>query len=435
MSKLYEYRRKGVKYGPVTGIEVRRLAAAGQIGPDDLIRTVGADGEGKWVRAGSVRGLQFAESSPTIPEAIRIVTDPPTSEQRRHTHADHQANKTRPGSLSQLAERDPFAEIAIKPSRPASPQIEKKIDVSEYLLAALWGYLAYQWAFFVGWACVYILMGGRVFRQPPLFVALFAGLVNLSVLGASIYIRSFRKRACIALLVTVPFLINIGIAVTKSKRSPGRLSADFDGREQIQAVIWNRSLLKHGIEPPLGGGADPGPSILYAAQAWLEARGRTGARTHQLGRDGAGAPRRARCTRYASAADVIGQGSVTAVIEAGTLATAEAGKNLAGSVTAGTDINVQAGGTVTGTVKAGSASNISALDGNVDATVTAGTDASVLASGNITQAVTARGLLGGIRPGGRERQLQGRRQGVGHSLGLALPERERRLGGQCLRRP
>jgi len=58
--ELY-YQHDGQQYGPITGAELKALAAAGKLLPDDLIRKEGME---KWVPARNVKGLFPAVSVP-----------------------------------------------------------------------------------------------------------------------------------------------------------------------------------------------------------------------------------------------------------------------------------------------------------------------------------------------------------------------------------
>ena len=64
MSRRYEYLRDGVVHGPVTGKELYRLAATGQLGPDDLIRSVKPGATGRWMPARKARNLPFGQARP-----------------------------------------------------------------------------------------------------------------------------------------------------------------------------------------------------------------------------------------------------------------------------------------------------------------------------------------------------------------------------------
>ncbi|MGC3969883.1 MAG: DUF4339 domain-containing protein [Pirellulales bacterium] len=71
MTKLWFTRILGEVTGPMTPEEIRRLAVAMHLGPDDEVR-YGADGE--WIQARLVQGLFRAQSSkrtPSISEVVR----------------------------------------------------------------------------------------------------------------------------------------------------------------------------------------------------------------------------------------------------------------------------------------------------------------------------------------------------------------------------
>lgn len=104
MAQMWYYRAGGVEHGPVPAAELKRLAAAGKIGPADLVRREDAD---KWVPAGHVKGL-FAVpvvATPTGDEAP--ASEPPRRGPARPGLRPRPANDTdqEPRAASPRADR------------------------------------------------------------------------------------------------------------------------------------------------------------------------------------------------------------------------------------------------------------------------------------------------------------------------------------------
>src|SRR5438128_196194 len=72
--KQWYYLRAGVKVGPFTSSEMRRLAASGTLKPGDLIQQAGTL---RWARAVQVRGLFPAAGPPSLPHDARRAAPPP----------------------------------------------------------------------------------------------------------------------------------------------------------------------------------------------------------------------------------------------------------------------------------------------------------------------------------------------------------------------
>lgn len=78
MASQYYYARNGQRHGPVTSAELRGLAAAGQLGPEDL---VWKEGQPEWLPARGIKGL-FPAPAPELtvapaPVAIQGSPSPP----------------------------------------------------------------------------------------------------------------------------------------------------------------------------------------------------------------------------------------------------------------------------------------------------------------------------------------------------------------------
>ena len=75
MGSRYYYAIDGQQFGPVSSRDLRRLAAAGQLQPTDLVWKEGAP---KWILASRVKGLYAA-----TPKKPQINTDEHRSKRRR----------------------------------------------------------------------------------------------------------------------------------------------------------------------------------------------------------------------------------------------------------------------------------------------------------------------------------------------------------------
>ncbi len=93
------YARGGKQMGPVPSTELKRLAAAGELTPDDL---VWREGLSEWAPAGSVRGLFGDESQPAVP------TDLPSKPVMPLEHQD----EATPASEASLAAADVPPEVS-----------------------------------------------------------------------------------------------------------------------------------------------------------------------------------------------------------------------------------------------------------------------------------------------------------------------------------
>jgi len=153
MTKQYEYVRDGIVRGPVTGQEVRRLVAAGEIGPADLLRTVGDAADSRWVPARKVKNLRFDEA----PLETDQVTAP-TPVLELDDVARQQAAPPAP-PLPALDGR--------KMSQPASESPaslpEQNRTLIDFVFSVLWGCLAFVLAWPVGFAVV--LMAFKAFNK------------------------------------------------------------------------------------------------------------------------------------------------------------------------------------------------------------------------------------------------------------------------------
>jgi len=204
MSKRYEYLNNGVVYGPATGKDVRRLAAAGRIGPDDLIRIVDASGSGDWVPASKIRGLQFAEPRPSP-------ADPPTP--RLPAGADALASPALSCSSDQLPPPNPFAEIEVDPSPLGHPHRGEGVAAQEYALAVLYSLLGFLWACPVGFAGAHLISEERA----DLLLMRNLGLGCLIILFSSILLRSFRVRLWLGVLLLILPCLGIALIGVASK--------------------------------------------------------------------------------------------------------------------------------------------------------------------------------------------------------------------------
>jgi hypothetical protein len=72
MDPGYYYSREGQRFGPVPGEQLKQLAAAGQLQPDDLIWK---EGMANWIQASRVKGL-FSTTAPQPPEITVAPLDP-----------------------------------------------------------------------------------------------------------------------------------------------------------------------------------------------------------------------------------------------------------------------------------------------------------------------------------------------------------------------
>src|ERR1700730_18600490 len=72
MDPGYYYSREGQRFGPVPGEQLKQLAAAGQLQPDDLIWK---EGMANWIQAARVKGL-FSTTAPQPPEITVAPLDP-----------------------------------------------------------------------------------------------------------------------------------------------------------------------------------------------------------------------------------------------------------------------------------------------------------------------------------------------------------------------
>ena len=61
------YAKNGQQQGPVNSAQLKQMASAGQIGPDDLVFREGGT---QWVAASTVAGLQFGGGSPPAPAPV-----------------------------------------------------------------------------------------------------------------------------------------------------------------------------------------------------------------------------------------------------------------------------------------------------------------------------------------------------------------------------
>src|SRR6267154_965691 len=73
MDPGYYYSREGQQFGPVPGEQLKQLAAAGKLQPDDL---VWKEGMANWVQASRVKGL-FSTAAPQPPELTVAPLAPP----------------------------------------------------------------------------------------------------------------------------------------------------------------------------------------------------------------------------------------------------------------------------------------------------------------------------------------------------------------------
>lgn len=179
MPKQYEYLKDGVVTGPITGKELHRLAAAGQLSPTDLIRAVSAEGGGPWTPAVKARNLSFPES-PAPPSPPDLPAPQP----------------------DQLAA--PCAAAPAHAVRPAYAPSGRGGVILDYALAALWACLGGVWAIPVGFTGVFMVLQKP---EKTLVVAFGVSLGCLLVLFAAIPIPSIRVRAGLGLVLLLPWLL------------------------------------------------------------------------------------------------------------------------------------------------------------------------------------------------------------------------------------
>ena len=207
MPKQYQYLKDGVIHGPVTGKVIRELAAAGQIGPDDQIRYRAADGRWRWIRAGKVRDLVFAQPSPPEREASAVA--PPAPAPPSPPTAVRDAVPIAAVSRNPEAVANQPSPIRHPPSESRSasaPGDSSGLPAHEYLLTVLWGWLALFWSFPIGFSLVMIPFFGTHKSEG---LAIFSLVILVCVLVLcfifrAIAIRSFSIRACLGLLFFLP---------------------------------------------------------------------------------------------------------------------------------------------------------------------------------------------------------------------------------------
>src|SRR4051812_1167520 len=82
------YAKNGQQQGPVNSAQLKQMASAGQIGPDDLVFREGGT---QWVAASTVAGLQFgggAAPPPPSPVAPSRGAPPPSRGRKRDDFDD-----------------------------------------------------------------------------------------------------------------------------------------------------------------------------------------------------------------------------------------------------------------------------------------------------------------------------------------------------------
>src|SRR5262245_43168852 len=137
---------QGTEYGPLTPRELKRMAETGKLGPSDLVR----DGpEGKWLRAGSVKGLTWR--SPEVPATS--AEDPntcwyckkhPADPHAAYTCRMHKTVKTQGVPFIWLKFTYQALEINV-PRCPACKQLHRRqitacvlLVVAAYLVLLIW---------------------------------------------------------------------------------------------------------------------------------------------------------------------------------------------------------------------------------------------------------------------------------------------------------
>jgi hypothetical protein len=77
MANEWHYTKDGQRFGPVSGQQLKELAATGQLGPDDL---VWKEGMKQWLPASKVKGLLPGPGATTTQDKPGTLVKPPKQE-------------------------------------------------------------------------------------------------------------------------------------------------------------------------------------------------------------------------------------------------------------------------------------------------------------------------------------------------------------------